>query len=175
MEGHIWITLHLSPSDKNQVNKRVYQQCSSGNIQSDFRLNQIASIHQPTEKPVTSALRSTRSQVSAVGGKSKEILAELLCVEGAAILTCKQDWSLSLSKLAFLSAWGDEAVWTPMPRGQGTGYALILKTVKADIIFWPSFLLLWFTLYICRFEQTRDIQPWVASSVAYQRARDHCA
>lgn len=50
---------------------------------------------------------------------------------------------------------------------------LFLKTVKVDMIFWPSFLLLWFTLYVCGFEQTRDTQPRVAPCVANQRARDH--
>lgn len=90
---------------------------------------------------MTSTLRSTRPQVSAVGEKSNEILAELLSVEGAAVLTCKQDWSLSLRQPSSQC----REVRPPehqRPESRALAMVLFLKTVKADMIFQPGFLLL---------------------------------
>lgn len=65
--------------------------------------------HKPTYR-ITHDLHSQEHKTSAAGGKSNEILSELLCVEGAAVLTCKQDWPLSLSEPSFLPEWGDKAI-----------------------------------------------------------------
>lgn len=103
--------------------------------------------HKPTYR-ITCDLHSQEHKTSAVGGKSNEILSGLPGVEGAAVLTCKQDWPLSLSKPSFLPEWGDKAM---NANAQRAGHCLRSYFWRLSKQTWFSDLTSCFSDLLCTF------------------------